>query len=63
MKVLIKNWKDYRGLVQKLGIDFTGETATIKGIYYNIYRVIDEKLLFLSVIKYGIEFTEVKCSM
>jgi len=28
-----------------------------------VYEVIDERLFFLAIIKYGIEFTEVKCSM
>jgi len=42
-----------------LGIDIRG---LVSGSNYIKYEVIDKQIFMLAVIKYGIEFEEIKCS-
>ncbi len=56
---------DFSCMPNDIGIIFTGIIRPmIEGKYYNFYpkyEVVDRQLFVLSIIKYGIEFTELKC--
>jgi len=45
-------WGKHREPISKMGLRSSG--------FYAMYEVIDEKLFMLAVIKYGIEYEEVK---
>jgi hypothetical protein len=54
MKILIKNlaWVDFYSGGEPIGVEYRYEK--------DIYEVTDKQLFMLAVIKYGIEFKEVK---
>lgn len=56
MRILIYNWKD--------AVSCTLKELGLKRVfgYFSGYDVVDEKLFFLSVLKYGIEFKKDKYS-
>ena len=60
MFVRIKE-KDWENIPLYLTFDAYVDQIGLRYFSDTVYKVIDKQLFFLSVIKYGFEFTELKC--